>query len=230
MEDGRTRGHITGDAEATRGLRCDDVAWLASGVASGKTSHLELGPVLIAAEQEIPPGSGYPMHPHHGLETITIVLDGSYVHETGSGEHAIVSVGDVAVVSTGCGGLHQETTRPGAPLRSIMVWARSNAPRSAPGFSHRSFCDRENRLVTVASGSGAAGALPVNANIEVLAGRFDRSAQCACDLGDARGYVIAGNGAIEINGVIAHPGERALITGDVEIRALEPTDLVLLAA
>src|SRR5437868_93127 len=142
MEDGHTRGHVTGDAEATRGLRSDDIAWLASGGMRGTTSHLDLGPVLIAAEQEIASGSGYPMHPHHGLETITIVLDGSYTHETGSGDHAIVSVGDVAVVSTGCGGSHQETAQPGTPLRSIMVWARSNAPRSAPRFSHRSFCDR----------------------------------------------------------------------------------------
>jgi redox-sensitive bicupin YhaK (pirin superfamily) len=230
IEQGQTRAQVTGDAEATRGLRPDDIEWLASGISPGPTRHLDMWPLLLAAEQEIPPGGGYAMHPHHELETVTIVLGGSYLHETEHGDRALVSAGDVAVVSTGRGGAHQETTQPGAPLRSIMMWARSNTPDGEPAFAHRAFPDRVNRLVTVVSGSGAAGALAINAGIEVLAGKLDRGATVACDLGRARGYVIPTDGAIEIEGAVARPGERALVKGEFELRAIEPTEVVVVAA
>ena len=173
MDEGRTRGHVTGDLDATRGLWPDDIAWLASGfMAPGEVSYLDLAPILIVAEQQSPPGAGYAMHPHHGLETITLVLDGAYLHETDRGARSIVRAGDVAVVSTGAGMAHQETTLPGAPLRSIMLWARSNAD-GEPAFANRAFAERTNRLVSVASGRGVSGALATRAAIDVLAGTFE---------------------------------------------------------
>lgn len=227
LDDGCTLGHLTGDPSDTEGLRREDLGWLASGIAPAAADPLDLFPVLVAAQQEIPPGVGYRMHAHHGLETVTIVLAGSYVHELGD-DRAVVSAGDVAVVSTGRGAAHQETTRPGPALRTIFLWVRSNAPDGAPGFTRRTFADRANRLVTVVSGSGAPGALPACAALEVMTGRFDRGRELRCEL--ARGYVIPTDGSIDIAGTVVRAGERVRVTGELAARAVEPTEIVVVAA
>jgi redox-sensitive bicupin YhaK (pirin superfamily) len=226
LDDGCTLGQLTGDPTETRGLRHEDLGWLASGIAPAEGAPLDLFPVLVAAQQVIPPGVGYRMHAHHGLETVTIVLAGSYVHELGH-DRAVVAAGEVAVVSTGRGAAHQETTRPGPPLRTIFLWVRSNAPDGHPGFACRRFADRANRLVTVVSGSGASGALPVCAALEVMTGRFDRGREIRCQL--ARGYVIPADGAIEIAGTVVQAGERARVYGELTARALAPTEVVVVA-
>lgn len=226
LDDGCTLGHLTGDPADTAGLRHEDLSWLASGIAPPEVDPLDLFPVLVAAQQEIPPGVGYQLHAHHGLETITIVLAGSYVHELGE-DRTLVSAGDVAVVSTGRGAAHQETTQPGPPLRTIFMWVRSNAPDGTPGFARKTFADRANRLVTVVSGSGAPGALPVCAALEVMTGRFDRGRELRCAL--ARGYVVPTDGAIDIAGTVVRAGERARVVGELTARTLDPTEIVIVA-
>ena len=229
LDDGCTLGHITGDPEAVRGLRPEDLGWLASGTQPDEISALDLFPVLIAAQQDIPPGNGYTMHHHHELETITIVLEGSYVHET-LGSRELVSAGDVAVVSTGRGTAHQETTQPGPSLRTIFLWVRSNAPGGTPRFTRRAYADRANRLVAVASGRGTPGALATCAALDVMTGRFDQGRDVRCDLDGARGYVIPTDGAIEIAGVRVGAGDRASVTGMLAARTLEATHIVVVAA
>ena len=227
MDDGWTRAHVTSDFDTLRGLYPDDVAWLATGFEEpGERACLELGPVLIAAEHSIAPGSGFPAHPHRLIDTITICLAGSYRHETGDGNSIIVSAGDVAVVSCGRGVSHCETTQPGEQLKTIMFWVRSNAPDREPRVECARFAERRNRLVPVASGRGAPGALVSCSDVDVLTGTLDTGVIVEHDLGFAAGYLLA-TGAVEIDGAILEPGARLFVAGELSVLALEPADVVL---
>ena len=224
MDGGWTRGHVVGDFDSTRGLFEDDVAWLASGFTSEAPRSTSY-PVLIAALQDIAPGSGYAMHPHVNLATVTIVLEGSYLHEDGTGDSSIVGSDDIAVVAAGATPFaHQETVQRGAPLRSAMFWLRAR-PGTASGFATRTIArgDRTNRLVSIG--------LPIAADVEVHTGVLTRGStvEHTCS-GD--GYLMATRAAIDVNGIRAEPGDRVLLSGsrDIEITAHGTTDVVLLTA
>ncbi len=228
MDGGWTRGHVTGDFDAMRGFPPDDIAWLASGFVSDRprsTSYLDLSPVLIATMQEIEPGAGYPMHPHCGLDTITVMLSGSYLHEDTLGGREIIGPDAITVVSSGRGFEHQETALPGDKLRSVMFWVRSNRPDSAPRVATRTIPrhERTDRLVDIG--------LDVCADVDIVTGALTSGAEVTHEL-TGRGYLISTRGAIDVNGVRAAAGERVLIggPGHIAIRAIDATEIVLLSA
>ena len=52
--------------------------------------------------------SGFPWHPHRGIETITYVLDGEIEHGDSLGNGGLISSGDVQWMTAGGGIVHQE--------------------------------------------------------------------------------------------------------------------------
>jgi quercetin 2,3-dioxygenase len=225
MDGGQTTGHVTGDLESLRGIEPDDIEWLASGFAQpGVVDYLDSSTILIAAEQRIAPGGGYPMHYHRGIETVTIVLAGAYRHET-DGDADVARAGDVTVVTTGTGMSHAEATLD-QPLHSFMFWLRARP--SAPRVARKSFGQRHG-FVAVASGRGTPGAVATAADVEIYAATLVRSATAAHDLGDARGYLMT-TGAIEIAGHVAPAGSRMFVSGQLHVRALEATELALVVS
>jgi len=55
--------------------------------------------------------SGFPWHPHRGIETITYILDGSVEHGDSIGNKGVIGPGDVQWMSAGSGIIHQEMPR-----------------------------------------------------------------------------------------------------------------------
>ena len=74
--------------------------------------------------------SGFPWHPHRGIETITYVLDGNVEHGDSMGNAGIISSGDVQWMTAGSGIIHQEMPRGDGSGRlwGFQLWA--NLPAS----------------------------------------------------------------------------------------------------
>lgn len=74
--------------------------------------------------------SGFPWHPHRGIETITYVLKGDVEHGDSLGNKGIISSGDIQWMTAGSGIIHQEM--PKGDDRGVMsgfqLWA--NLPAS----------------------------------------------------------------------------------------------------
>jgi redox-sensitive bicupin YhaK (pirin superfamily) len=74
--------------------------------------------------------SGFPWHPHRGMETITYILKGKVLHEDSLGHHGEIGPGDVQWMTAGSGIIHQEMPigeKDGA-LWGLQLW--SNLPAS----------------------------------------------------------------------------------------------------
>jgi redox-sensitive bicupin YhaK (pirin superfamily) len=52
--------------------------------------------------------SGFPYHPHRGIETITYLLQGEVAHEDSLGNSGLIGPGDVQWMTAGSGIIHQE--------------------------------------------------------------------------------------------------------------------------
>src|SRR5512140_731248 len=69
--------------------------------------------------------SGFPWHPHRGIETITYVLTGDVEHGDSLGHQGIISSGDVQWMTAGSGIIHQEMPKGDAQgrMHGFQLWA-----------------------------------------------------------------------------------------------------------
>lgn len=65
-------------------------------------------PFLMLDHFRIPPGAGFPDHPHRGQETITYLLQGGVDHEDFAGNKGTIGPGDLQFMTAGKGIMHAE--------------------------------------------------------------------------------------------------------------------------
>ena len=82
--------------------------------------------------------SGFPWHPHRGIETITYVLAGTVDHGDSLGNHGSLGSGDVQWMTAGSGILHQEMPKgdPRGRMHGFQLWANlpSSLKMTAPRY------------------------------------------------------------------------------------------------
>lgn len=108
------------------------VLWTSSIVEPGRVGYRELGPLLVFAYDEVPPGSGFKLHAHENAEVVTIVLEGTLDHEDTAGHRGRVKAGEVALMSAGSGVKHSEFGNPDVQTRSVTIWLKPRTMNKPP--------------------------------------------------------------------------------------------------
>src|SRR5512135_1073655 len=82
--------------------------------------------------------SGFPWHPHRGIETITYVLAGTVEHGDSMGNRGAIAAGDVQWMTAGRGIIHQEMPKGDAAgqMHGFQLWANLPAAKkmTAPRY------------------------------------------------------------------------------------------------
>jgi hypothetical protein len=88
--------------------------------------------------------SGFPWHPHRGIETITYLFEGSVEHGDSLGNRGVIRSGDVQWMTAASGIIHQEMPkgREDGLMWGVQLWA--NLPASQKMIDPR-YRDVENR-------------------------------------------------------------------------------------
>lgn len=82
-------------------------------------------PFLMLDHFAVPPGAGFPDHPHRGQETITYLLSGAVDHEDFAGNAGTINAGDLQFMTAGRGIVHAEMPRQnedGAANVGMQLW------------------------------------------------------------------------------------------------------------
>ena len=118
-------------------------------------------PFLVLSEDRLTV-PGFEWHPHHGIETVTFVLDGVLEHEDDAGGAGVLEAGDAQWMTAGRGIVHREVAAPGAHAHVLQLWLDlpAQARSAAPGHQQLRAADRP-RLVRP------------GAEVDVLAGTVD---------------------------------------------------------
>ncbi|MFU8895118.1 MAG: pirin family protein [Gammaproteobacteria bacterium] len=67
--------------------------------------------------------AGFPSHPHRGIETLTIMLDGGFEHQDHMGHRAAIRAGGAQWMSAGRGVIHSEMPLPGeGRIHGFQLW------------------------------------------------------------------------------------------------------------
>ena len=85
-------------------------------------------PFLFLSEDWFGAPKGFEEHPHRGMQTVTVVLEGALEHRDHTGAHGILRAGDVQWMTAGHGVLHSEMPHGNETAHTLQLWL--NLPRS----------------------------------------------------------------------------------------------------
>src|SRR5262245_3199436 len=86
----------------------------------GAEGYEKTSPFLFLSEDWFAPPGGFESHPHRGMQTVTIVLEGELEHRDHTGAHGVLSAGDVQWMTAGRGVLHSEM--PKGNVHTLQLW------------------------------------------------------------------------------------------------------------
>ena len=200
-------------------------------------------PFLMLMEDWFAPPSGFPDHPHRGMETVTLVLEGAMEHRDHTGAHGVIGPGDVQWMTAGKGVVHSEMPGPQG-VHSLQLWL--NLPRGQKMAKAR-YCDQPAAKAPMVSGPGYE--LRVYAGRQGEAGEAHGSsypmglAMLTADAGakvelqvpaDERAFLYLVQGSARIGGAAVAAGQSAWFdpTGEagldtIVLEAAEPLKAVL---
>lgn len=94
-------------------------------IGTGELNHIDPFMLLdeIRSENKDDFISGFPTHPHRGIETITYMIKGSFRHKDSKGGEGVLTDGCVQWMSAGAGVLHSEMPEnPGDGMWGYQLW------------------------------------------------------------------------------------------------------------
>lgn len=198
-------------------------------------SRMGWGALRVWNDDEIASEAGFPPHPHADMEIITYVRDGAITHRDSLGNVGRTEAGDVQVMSAGSGVRHSEYNLERETTRIFQIWIQPTTRGGTPSWGSKPFPRdaRSGQFVTLASGRGDEGALPIRADARVLGATIAAGERVALPLDpDRHAYLVPATGAVTVDGVRIDARDGAAITGQetVEIVALEDAEIVLVDA
>ena len=110
----------------------------------GSDDFSRLSPFLRLSEDWFRAPGGFEVHPHRGMQTVTIVLEGALEHRDHTGAQGVLRAGDVQWMTAGRGVLHSELPHGRETVHTLQLWL--NLPRAMKMAPARY---RDQRLVGV---------------------------------------------------------------------------------
>jgi quercetin 2,3-dioxygenase len=97
--------------------------------------NVGFGAMAALNDEHLPPGTGYPDHPHRDVEIVTVVLDGALRHTDSEGRTDVLVPGEVSRTSAGAGIVHAEVTDPDLHTRFVQTWLRPDEPGGPSSYA-----------------------------------------------------------------------------------------------
>lgn len=198
--------------------------------------HEALGSLIVFNDDEVAPGTGFPMHGHRDMEIVTYVREGRLEHVDNAGGRGLICAGDVQAFSAGSGIRHAETNPGKAPLKLFQIWLSPRRQGIAPRWTTKPFpkYERANRWVALASGMPAdEDAIAIEADARVLGATLTRGRSLGYTFDASRyGYLVVARGSVSVNGLRldARDGIAAKDVSKIVVAAMEDAEIVLVDA
>ena len=180
-------------------------------------------PFLLMAEDYMPRGA-FGRHPHRGIETVTLVLDGAVEHYDSAGNGGVIEAGGAQWMTAGRGVIHNESALAGTIAHTLQLWvnlpatAKMTEPRYQPLVGGALPVRREPGVeVRVLSGRSGEAASPTLNHVPVttLDARLTPSASFTQALEpDVNAFIFVVEGEAWIGDSTVAAGQLAWLTRD----------------
>ncbi|MFT5359007.1 MAG: redox-sensitive bicupin YhaK (pirin superfamily) [Polyangiales bacterium] len=178
----------------------------------------------VLNEDRVAAGAGFGRHPHRDMEILTVVLEGALEHRDSSGARSVLRAGDTQHMSAGSGVIHSESNASDKEaLRFLQIWLHPATSGTVPRHAEsRGLFPVDGRSPTglrpLATNVGGDGALDINVDAKVFAGRVDANIPVEHPLASERGaWVQAVRGELIVNGIRMVSGDGLSIENEQSV-------------
>src|SRR5438128_7900994 len=119
-------------------------------------------PFLVLVEDWMREPGGFPDHPHRGIETVTLVLDGELHHADNRGNSGVLAQDDVQWMTAGKGIIHAELPNERSTSHTLQLWLNLPAQRKMVDSSYQDLLAADSLRLD-----------DDRANIRLIAGRLE---------------------------------------------------------
>lgn len=103
-------------------------------------NKIHFGKLRVLNDDIVAPGKGFGMHPHKDMEIITIPQAGALKHADNMGNEAVITTGEVQVMSAGTGIYHSEFNASDTePVNLFQIWIFTNQSGHKPRYDQKFF-------------------------------------------------------------------------------------------
>lgn len=201
--------------------------------------RMGFGALRVVNDDSINANSGFPAHPHHNMEIITLVRSGAIHHQDSQGNKGITQSGEVQVMSAGRGIVHSEYNLTNEPLTLYQIWIQPNKHNVKPRWETKLFPSdySTHSLPLLVSGykEDKNKALFINQYAKIFGGKIKKGTRINHKI-TQQAYVLASKGQFELtnsgNLVKMNKGDGAEVTKtkEVTITALTDCEVVIIDA
>lgn len=197
--------------------------------------RIHFGALRVLNDDTIAGGMGFGKHPHDNMEIITIPLEGEIEHQDSMGNKAVISQGQVQVMSAGTGIQHSEYNHnQDAPLKLLQIWLFPNKKGVVPRYDQITLdpADRHNKLQQILSPNPEDAGVWIHQNAWFHLGKFDKGVETIYDFKAKENglYVFVIKGDVQMNDQLLNTRDGYGIwdVSQVKIVALSDAEFLLM--
>jgi len=215
------------------------IYWLFSFDTYHDPENIRFGNLRVFNDDIVDAESGFPEHPHHEMEIITIPLSGELSHADSTGAKSTIIPGEVQRMSAGSGLSHSEFNKGVGPVHLFQIWIYPSKRGLKPSYDQKNIVTSSwhNRLFAVASGTDSNDGITLNADSTIYRAALDRGKSLKHKIKSNRGaFIYISCGSVEFSGnrlektIKLSAGDQARISnhGMISLDALENSELILI--
>lgn len=168
--------------------------------------RMHFGVLRVLNDDTIDGGTGFGTHPHDNMEIISIPLEGALEHKDSMGNTAVISAGDIQVMSAGTGIYHSEYNHhKDKPGKFLQIWLFPNKRNVQPRYDQITLdvSKRHNKLQQILSPNPNDEGVWIHQDAWFHLGKFDKGIQTDYDIKRAGNgvYAFVIKGSFNVNGV-----------------------------
>lgn len=197
--------------------------------------RMNFGALRVLNDDTVDGGKGFGKHPHDNMEIISIPLQGGLKHKDSMDNVAVISDGDIQVMSAGTGIFHEEhNDDQHEKVKFLQIWIYPNKLDVEPRYDQLTLnkADRHNKLQQVLSPNKNDEDLWIYQNAWFYLGNFDKGVNTEYKL-KVKGngvYAFILSGSVKINGQVLNTRDGFGIwdTDSFTIEAFEDSEFLLM--
>ncbi|MGY3804400.1 pirin family protein [Pigmentibacter ruber] len=113
-------------------------------------------------------GGGFPFHEHKNMEIITYLVSGVLEHKDTLGNSAIISSGEVQLMSAGTGIKHSEFNHSKIDdVHLLQIWIEPNEYDKPPAYQQKNYNNSSDKLLLLASANGERSSLILKQDVKL---------------------------------------------------------------
>ena len=183
--------------------------------------QMGVGALRVFNDDRIVAGGEWPLHPHRDIESLTYVVEGSFLHDDSLGNNGRLEPGAAQVMTFSHGGdLHSEKNgSPDRPMRFIQFWILPSVEGLETRVQQRQYGlqDRTDRWLQIMGPPGTDG-LDLAQDARALVSHLTDGGRLEHRFGPGRGgYLYLIDGRLSLDGDSLRTGDAAKITGQATL-------------